>query len=117
VLFDGDPASPDLGALWTMAAETGITSFGASAPYLMACRRAQLDLRSVGDLSAIHTVGSTGAPLPAEGFRWVYEQLGPDIVVASISGDPVCAPCCRVGAAGSGRDGDRCRYWRKGRSI
>ncbi len=86
VLFDGDPASPDLGALWTMAAETGITSFGASAPYLMACRRAQLDLRSVGDLGAIHTVGSTGAPLPAEGFRWVYEQLGPDVVVASISG-------------------------------
>jgi acetoacetyl-CoA synthetase len=86
VLFDGDPASPDLGALWTLAAETGITSFGASAPYLMACRRAQLDLRSVGDLGAIHTVGSTGAPLPAEGFRWVYEQLGPDVVVASISG-------------------------------
>ena len=86
VLFDGDPGSPDLGALWTMAAETGITSFGASAPFLMACRRAALDLRSVGDLGSIRTVGSTGAPLPAEGFRWVYEQLGHDVVIASISG-------------------------------
>ncbi|HEX2384617.1 MAG TPA: acetoacetate--CoA ligase [Acidimicrobiales bacterium] len=86
VLFDGDPAYRDLGALWTMAAETGITSFGASAPYLMACRRAGLDLKSLGDLSRLHTVGSTGAPLPADGFRWVYEQLGPDVVVASISG-------------------------------
>jgi acetoacetyl-CoA synthetase len=86
VLFDGDPAYPDLHALWAMAAETGITSFGASAPYLMACRRSGIDLGAVGDLSALHTVGSTGAPLPADGFRWVYEQLGPDVVVASISG-------------------------------
>jgi acetoacetyl-CoA synthetase len=86
VLFDGDPAFPDLSALWTMAADTGITSFGASAPFLMSCRRAQLDLHALGDLGAIHTVGSTGAPLPSEGFRWVYDQLGTDVVVASISG-------------------------------
>jgi len=86
VLFDGDPGSPDLGTLWRLAAETGITSFGASAPFLMACRRAGLDLGALGDLSAIRTVGSTGAPLPADGFRWVYDQLGDGIVVASISG-------------------------------
>jgi acetoacetyl-CoA synthetase len=86
VLFDGDPAFPDLGTLWALAADTRITSFGASAPFLMACCRAQLDLQARGDLSAVRTVGSTGAPLPAEGFRWVYDQLGPDVVVASISG-------------------------------
>jgi len=86
VLFDGDPAYPDLGTLWKLAAETRMTSFGVSAPFLMACRRADLDLQSVGDLGALHTVGSTGAPLPADGFRWVNEQLGDDVVVASISG-------------------------------
>jgi len=86
VLFDGDPGSPDLTALWRLAVDTRITSFGGSAPYLMACRRAGLDLRSIGDLDELHTVGSTGAPLPAEGFRWVYEQLGHDVVLASISG-------------------------------
>jgi acetoacetyl-CoA synthetase len=86
VLFDGDPGYPDLGALWRMAAEVGITSFGASAPFLMACKRAGLDLRSLGDLDRLHTVGSTGAPLPADGFRWVYEQLGHDVVLASMSG-------------------------------
>jgi acetoacetyl-CoA synthetase len=31
-------------------------------------------------------VGSTGAPLPAEGFRWVYDALGPDVLLASVSG-------------------------------
>ncbi len=31
-------------------------------------------------------VGSTGAPLPPEGFRWVYESVGGDLLLSSISG-------------------------------
>ena len=42
VTFDGDPASPTLDALWDLADEAGITWFGASAPYYMACRKAGL---------------------------------------------------------------------------
>ena len=86
VLFDGDPGWPDLGALWRMAEETGVTSFGTSAPFLLSCRKAGLDLRATADLSAVRTVGSTGAPLPAEGFTWVYDQLGPDVLLSSMSG-------------------------------
>ncbi len=85
VLFDGDPAWPDLGALWRMAAETGITVFGASAPFLMACRAAGVTLDAAGDLSALRSVGSTGAPLPVDGFEWVYQQL-PDVWLTSVSG-------------------------------
>jgi acetoacetyl-CoA synthetase len=85
VLFDGDPAWPDLGALWRLAAETGVTTFGVSAPFLLSCQKAGLDVQSCGDLSAIRSVGSTGAPLPAEGFRWVYDQL-PDVWLTSVSG-------------------------------
>ena len=40
VLFDGDPASPGLSTLWNVAADTGTTVFGSSAPFLMACRKA-----------------------------------------------------------------------------
>ena len=40
VLFDGDPGFPDLGALWRLAADTGVDVFGVSAPFLMACRKA-----------------------------------------------------------------------------
>ncbi len=85
VLFDGDPAWPDLGALWRMAAETGITVFGTSAPFLMACRAAGVRLADAGDLSALRSVGSTGAPLPVEGFEWVYEQI-PEVWLTSVSG-------------------------------
>ena len=85
VLFDGDPGWPDLGTLWRLAAETGITVFGVSAPFLLSCRSAGLSLTASGDLSSIRSVGSTGAPLPPEGYEWVYQQL-PEVWLTSISG-------------------------------
>ena len=84
VLFDGDPGWPDLGALWEMAARESITHFGTSAPYLLSCRKAGLS--PTADLSALKEVGSTGAPLPAEGFDWVYTHIGTSLRLSSVSG-------------------------------
>jgi acetoacetyl-CoA synthetase len=86
VLFDGDPAHPDLTALWRLAEETGITVFGVSAPYLMSCRKQQLTPGADHDLSRLRQIGSTGAPLPAEGFDWCVEHVGSRVQVASVSG-------------------------------
>lgn len=86
VLFDGDPAHPDLMGLWRLAAETATTFFGTSAPFLMACRKEGLEPMARADLSAVRGVGSTGAPLPEEGFRWVYDAVGRDVLLASVSG-------------------------------
>jgi acetoacetyl-CoA synthetase len=98
VLFDGSPAHPDLSALWRLAAEEGVTYFGTSAPYLMACRKAGLRPREVADLSRLRSIGSTGAPLPAEGFRYVYDAVAPWAHLESVSGGTdVCTAF--VGAA------------------
>jgi acetoacetyl-CoA synthetase len=86
VLFDGDPAWPGLDALWRLAADEGVTWFGASAPFVVACRKAGLTPGRDLDLSALRAVGSTGAPLPPEGFRWVYEAVKDDVLLSSISG-------------------------------
>ncbi|MBE1484876.1 acetoacetate--CoA ligase [Plantactinospora soyae] len=95
VLFDGNPAvaakpgqpaRPDLGTLWRLAADTGTSYFGTSAPFLLACRKAELRPADLVDLSALRGVGSTGAPLPVEGFRWVYDTVGADLRLDSISG-------------------------------
>ncbi|WP_405094444.1 acetoacetate--CoA ligase [Micromonospora sp. NBC_01412] len=86
VLFDGNPGHPDLGGLWRLAEETGTTYFGTSAPYLLACRKAGLVPREIADLSALRGVGSTGAPLPAEGFTWVYANVGDAPQLQSLSG-------------------------------
>jgi acetoacetyl-CoA synthetase len=86
VLFDGDPGYPDLLELWRLAADAEITVFGVSAPFLLSCRAEGLRPGEELDLSAIRSVGSTGAPLPAEGFGWVYEAVGRDLLLASASG-------------------------------
>jgi acetoacetyl-CoA synthetase len=86
VLFDGDPGHPDLLTLWRLAADTGVTVFGVGAPFLLNCRKAGLRPGDDLDLSRIRSVGSTGAPLPPEGFAWVYEAVGRDLLLASASG-------------------------------
>lgn len=86
VLYDGSPAYPDLLALWRLAAEERVTCFGTSAPFLLACRQAELVPRESCELESLQQVGSTGAPLPAEGFEWVYENVGRDLLLGSVSG-------------------------------
>jgi acetoacetyl-CoA synthetase len=83
VLFDGNPGHPDLGELWRMAEEAGVTYFGTSAPFLLACRKAGITPRAGTKLRG---VGSTGAPLPPEGFSWVYDAVSPTVHLQSLSG-------------------------------
>ncbi|QSB13917.1 acetoacetate--CoA ligase [Natronosporangium hydrolyticum] len=86
VLFDGHPGHPDLGAMWQLVERAGVTYFGTSAPYLMACRKAGVVPREAADLSRLRGLGSTGAPLPEEGFSWVYEAVSPTVQLQSLSG-------------------------------
>ncbi|MEA2972709.1 MAG: acetoacetyl-CoA synthetase [Actinomycetota bacterium] len=86
VLYDGSPAAPDLGALWRMAEDTGTTYFGVSAAYLQSCMKAGVVPKREADLSRLRGVGSTGAPLTPEGFRWAYENVKRRMVLGSVSG-------------------------------
>ncbi len=86
LLYDGSPGFPDLNVLWQFAEETQMTLFGTSAPYLVSCMKAGITPQQTYDLSALRSLGSTGSPLPPEGFAWVYEQIKSDLWLASISG-------------------------------
>ena len=86
VLFDGDPAFPDLSTLWRLAADEQVDVFGVSAPFIMASRKAGLRPGTDHDLSALRQLGSTGAPLPADGFRWIRDAVGASVQPCSISG-------------------------------
>ena len=85
-MLDGDPAWPDLGWQWRVAEETRPTFMGVSPTFLMACRKAGLEPGRDYDLSSIRVFGTAGSPLPAEGYRYVYEQLGPDVLLINGSG-------------------------------
>jgi acetoacetyl-CoA synthetase len=86
VLYDGSPAYPNLDTLFRLAEEERVTYFGTSAPYLLTCQKMGLVPREKHDLSRLRTLGTTGAPLPVAGFAWVYEAIGAELLLASISG-------------------------------
>jgi acetoacetyl-CoA synthetase len=86
VLYDGHPGHPDMMALWRFAETTGTTYFGSSAPHIHACMKAGIEPSRSLDLSRIKGVGSTAAPLFPKGFRWVYENIGADLLLNPFSG-------------------------------
>ncbi|GAC1518730.1 MAG: acetoacetate--CoA ligase [Thermoleophilaceae bacterium] len=86
VLYDGSPGYPDMSFLWQLAERAGITCLGTSAGFITASMKAGIDPRNDHDLSRLRSIGSTGSPLPPEGFAWVYEAVAPDIWLFSTSG-------------------------------
>ena len=86
VLFDGSPGYPDMDLLWDLAEKARFTIFGTSAAYITACMAEGMEPGKQHDLSSIKAIGSTGSPLPPEGFRWVYEKVKEDVWLASVSG-------------------------------
>ncbi|MBI4773695.1 MAG: acetoacetate--CoA ligase [Deltaproteobacteria bacterium] len=86
MLYDGSPFHPDPETLWKLAEEEKITVFGTSARYLTAIDQAGIKPGERYDLSSVRAVISTGSPLPAEGFEYVYRDIKPDVHLASISG-------------------------------
>ncbi|MCX3064269.1 acetoacetate--CoA ligase [Streptomyces beihaiensis] len=97
VTYDGSPGHPDTGAQWDVAERTGATLFGTSAAYVMACRKAGVHPSRDHDLSRVKCVATTGSPLPPDGFRWLHDEVRPDLWIASVSGGTdVCS--CFAGA-------------------
>jgi acetoacetyl-CoA synthetase len=86
VLYDGSPAHPDLGAMWSLAERTRMTCMGVSAGLLASCEKGGVEPGRDYDLSALRAIGSTGSPLAPESFRWVYEHVKDDVWLFSTSG-------------------------------
>jgi acetoacetyl-CoA synthetase len=90
VMLDGNPMYPDFSAQWRLAEELRPTLMGGVPAFLMACRKAGVDLRDM-DLSSIRQFCAAGSPLPPEGFDWIYEQLGSDVLLnVGSGGTDVC---------------------------
>ena len=95
VIYDGSPAgtvpgTQDWSTLWRFAARHQVTWFGAGAAFFANCMKAGLDLGTVGDLSRIRALGTTGSPLAPDVQRWgtaQFEAIGTrDIWWCNISG-------------------------------
>ncbi len=93
-IFDGSPAgkqgAADWSTLWRFAAQAGATFFGAGAAFYASCLKAGVAPAQLADLSRLRAIGSTGSPLAADCYRWIWQHLpqvdGRDIWLTPISG-------------------------------
>jgi acetoacetyl-CoA synthetase len=92
VLYDGSPFHPDAGVLWTMTEREKVTHFGTSAKYIDTLRSQGFALAPTKDLAALRTVLSTGSPLLAPNFAYIY-TFKRDLHLASISGGTDIVSC------------------------
>jgi acetoacetyl-CoA synthetase len=97
VLYDGSPFHPRETILFDLAEREKVTLFGTSAKYIDAAHKAGLEPRSTHDLSALRLMTSTGSPLSADGFRYVYDSIKTDLHLASISGGTDIVSCFVLG--------------------
>ncbi|MCU9837102.1 acetoacetate--CoA ligase [Ruegeria sp. WL0004] len=85
-LFDGAANHPDMLEVWRCVARERLTNFGVGAAFVTLCVKAGIRPRDELDLSTLKALGTTGSPLTADGYEWVYDAIDPDIWLAPISG-------------------------------
>jgi len=97
LLYDGSPFHPDGNVLFDFAEAERAALFGTSAKYIDALKKAELVPKKTHDLSAMKMMASTGSPLVAESFDWVYQNVKEDLCLASISGGTDIVSCFVLG--------------------
>ncbi len=86
VLYDGHPGYPGMLSLWKFIADQKIGHFGTSAGYILASMKAGVRPGKELDLQHLRSIGSTGSPLPPEGFDWIYRGVKQNVWLHSMSG-------------------------------
>ncbi len=105
VLSDGNPTSPNDGALWDFIDQYEVSHFGCGAAFLIKSMKDGGKPNQGRKFAKLRALNSTGSPLPLEAYAWVYENVKADLWLASISGGTdiasgfvSCAPILPVNA-------------------
>ena len=97
ILYEGNPFHPGPERLWQMAEAEKLTHMGVSAKYVDAVRNAGYLPGQDVDLSALRMIMSTGSPLSAEAFEFIYRDVSPTLQLCSISGGTDLISCFVLG--------------------
>jgi acetoacetyl-CoA synthetase len=97
LLFDGSPFVQRGRILWELAQAEGMTHFGTSAKYIDAVKKIALVPRKDFALDRLETMLSTGSPLAAESFDYVYQAVKDDLCLSSIAGGTDIISCFVLG--------------------
>ena len=97
IVYDGSPFHPDGNCLFNILEKDRATVFGTSAKFIDAVKKAGLSPATTHDLSHLKAMLSTGSPLVAESFDFVYQNIKQDLHLASISGGTDIVSCFVLG--------------------
>tara|TARA_R110001583_G_scaffold24563_2_gene89772 strand:- start:23171 stop:25147 length:1977 start_codon:yes stop_codon:yes gene_type:complete len=98
LLYDGSPFASDNTILFDYADAEGMTHFGTSAKFIDAAAKFGLKPRETHSLASVRALMSTGSPLVAEGFEYVYREIKADLQLSSISGGTDIISCFVLGS-------------------
>jgi acetoacetyl-CoA synthetase len=97
VLYDGAPLQPREDVLWDLIERERVTVFGTSAKYLALAEKADLVPKTSHNIASLRAILSTGSPLADHSYDYVYQQVGSEVHLASISGGTDIISCFALG--------------------
>ena len=100
-IYDGSPTYPDIDVLINYCDKKKITLFGVSAKYIDHLRNENFSAQKF-KLNSLKIIASTGSPLSAESFKYVYKNFKNNVQLASISGGTDMVGCLVLGNLFSG---------------
>jgi acetoacetyl-CoA synthetase len=98
VLYDGSPFYPNPNVLFDLTDAEAITIFGTSAKYIDALAKLNLSPKDSHGLASLKAMTSTGSPLVAESYDYVYDRIKRDLLLSSISGGTDIVSCFVLGS-------------------
>ena len=92
ITFDGNLAFPGPERYFAIASDSRATVLGAAPAAIAAWRKAGLEPARMFDLSEVREICTAGAPLPAESYRWIYQQFPSHLLLSNgTGGTEVCS--------------------------
>ncbi|XP_011926844.1 PREDICTED: acetoacetyl-CoA synthetase isoform X1 [Cercocebus atys] len=93
VLYDGSPLVPTPNVLWDLVDRIGITVLVTGAKWLSVLEEKAMKPVETHSLQMLHTILSTGSPLKAQSYEYVYRCIKSSILLGSISGGTDIISC------------------------
>ncbi|XP_007936426.1 acetoacetyl-CoA synthetase [Orycteropus afer afer] len=93
VLYDGSPLVPTPDVLWDLVDRIGITVLGTGAKWLSVLEERNMKPGETHSLQTLHTILSTGSPLKAQSYEYVYRNIKSSVLLGSISGGTDIISC------------------------
>lgn len=86
ITLDGSPLHPSIAIQFDIVDAEQATLFGTSARFIDSLRKAGFEPARTQKLTTVRTVVSTGSPLVAENYEYVYSKIKKDVFLSSFSG-------------------------------